>query len=118
MAVRAVAELIGEHRTVIAAGGWLTNPAVLAAKLRQFCGLVTSSAAESGAAGAAYLAGVASGDLAGATTPWPPPAQAQPTGQLAMTPHAPASLEEGRLHMPDTRYDVLTGRRREEERSR
>ena len=118
VAVRAVAEMIGEHRTVIAAGGWLTNPAVLAAKLRQFCGLVTSSAAESGAAGAAYLAGVASGDLAGATTPWPPPAQAQPTGQLAMTPPAPASLEEGRLHMPDTRYDVLTGRRREEERSR
>ena len=61
--LRRVADVIGPHRRVVAAGGWLANPAVLAAKQRQFPGLVTTGVAEAGAAGAAYLAGVAHGLL-------------------------------------------------------
>jgi sugar (pentulose or hexulose) kinase len=69
-----VQQVVGPHRRVVAAGGWLANAAVLTAKQRQFPGLVTSSVTEAGAAGAAYLAGVARGLLpaptAGAPLPW------------------------------------------------
>jgi sugar (pentulose or hexulose) kinase len=71
--LRRVAAVIGPHRRVVAAGGWLANPAVLEAKRRQFPGLVTSGVTEAGAAGAAYLAGVARGLL-----PRPDPATAWP----------------------------------------
>jgi sugar (pentulose or hexulose) kinase len=71
--LRRVADVIGPYRRVVAAGGWLANPAVLAAKQRQFPGLVTSGVTEAGAAGAAYLAGVARGLL-----PRPDPATAWP----------------------------------------
>jgi len=71
--LRRVAAVIGPHRRVVAAGGWLANPAVLEAKRRQFPGLVTSGVVEAGAAGAAYLAGVARGLL-----PRPDPATAWP----------------------------------------
>jgi sugar (pentulose or hexulose) kinase len=54
---------VGPHRRVIAAGGWLNDPCVLAAKHRQLPGLTRTSVAEAGAAGAAYLAGVAAGLL-------------------------------------------------------
>ena len=52
---------VGEHTSVLAAGGWFADRTVLAAKRRQIPGLVTTQVAEAGAAGAAYLAGVAAG---------------------------------------------------------
>ena len=63
-AVRQLEAVIGAHRAVIGTGGWLTNPAVLAAKRVQFPGLVSTGAEHAGAVGAAYLAGVACGELA------------------------------------------------------
>ena len=114
--VEQVAALIGEHRTVMATGGWLANPAVLAAKRRQFPGLVTSSVTEAGAAGAAYLAGVACGLLpapGGCTrAPWPATARlaAQP-GTARRTSRRP---HERGSHMPGTGPDVLAAELRPE----
>ncbi len=71
--VQRVADLIGRHRRVIATGGWLANPAVLAAKRNQFPGLLTATGTEAGAAGAAYLAGVAAGLLPAEPGVPPPP---------------------------------------------
>lgn len=72
--LKRIADLVGPHRRVVAAGGWLANPAVRAVKQRQFPGLVMSDALEAGATGAAYLAGVAHGLLPrpapGASGPW------------------------------------------------
>lgn len=68
-----VTGLIGPYGRVVAAGGWLANPAVLAAKRRQFPGLQTAGVTEAGAAGAAYLAGVAGGlfpPIDTTATPW------------------------------------------------
>ncbi len=64
---------VGNEREVLVTGGWLANPAVLAAKRRQFPDLVRSDLAEAGAAGAARLAGQAAGvtepEFRSATTP-------------------------------------------------
>jgi hypothetical protein len=74
---------------VLAAGGWLANPAVLAAKRRQFPGLVVTSIAEAGAAGAGYLAGVAAGAFPDVTTldgaPWAHASAQQPVAVRAAT---------------------------------
>jgi sugar (pentulose or hexulose) kinase len=51
----------GRHRTVVVAGGWLHNPAVLAAKRRQYPGMRMSEISEAGAYGAALLAAAAAG---------------------------------------------------------
>lgn len=79
----------GEHTSVLAAGGWLANEAVLAAKRRQFPGLVVTTVTEAGAAGAAYLAGVAAGVFPDATivdgAPWAPSARPQSTLVRAAT---------------------------------
>ncbi len=72
-----VRSAVGEHTAVLAAGGWFNDPVVLATQRRQLPGLVTTSIAEAGAAGAAYLAGVAAGLLPPPETldgpPWPDP---------------------------------------------
>ncbi|MFZ0159191.1 MAG: hypothetical protein WAL50_09205, partial [Kineosporiaceae bacterium] len=74
-AIDHVRTAVGEHTAVLAAGGWFNDPVVLAAKRRQLPGLVITSIAEAGAAGAAYLAGVAAGLLPPPETldgpPWP-----------------------------------------------
>jgi sugar (pentulose or hexulose) kinase len=62
-ALAAIRAATGEHTAVLAAGGWLQDGQVLAAKRRQLPGLVLTSVIEAGAAGAAYLAGVAAGLL-------------------------------------------------------
>lgn len=76
-----VRSAVGEHAAVLAAGGWFNDPVVLAAKQRQLPGLVLTSTAEAGAAGAAYLAGVAAGLLPPPETldgpPWPHPTPAR-----------------------------------------
>lgn len=53
--------LVGPYRRVVAAGGWLHNPAVLAAKRRQYGAMSITDVAESGAYGAALLAASAAG---------------------------------------------------------
>jgi sugar (pentulose or hexulose) kinase len=59
----------GPYREVVVAGGWLRNPAVLAAKRRQYPDIQTSAVAEPGAYGAALLAAAAAGQ------PLPDPAR-------------------------------------------
>ena len=56
---------VGVHRDVVLAGGWMRNPAVLAAKRTRYGGSASADAAvnEAGAVGAAYLSGVAAGLL-------------------------------------------------------
>jgi sugar (pentulose or hexulose) kinase len=49
------------HSEVVVAGGWLHNPAVLAAKRRQYPAMRTTAVTEPGAYGAALLAGAAAG---------------------------------------------------------
>jgi sugar (pentulose or hexulose) kinase len=49
------------HTEVVVAGGWLHNPAVLAAKRRQYPAMRTTTVTEPGAYGAALLAGAAAG---------------------------------------------------------
>jgi sugar (pentulose or hexulose) kinase len=49
------------HSEVVVAGGWLHNPAVLAAKHRQYPAMRTTTVTEPGAYGAALLAGTAAG---------------------------------------------------------
>ena len=61
---------VGPHDRVLGTGGWLADVAVRAAKRRQLPELEPTSVAEAGAAGAAYLAGVAAGVLDAAATPW------------------------------------------------
>ena len=51
--------VFGDETAVIATGGWLANPAVLAVKRRQFPRLTLSGLPEAGAVGAARLAGQA-----------------------------------------------------------
>lgn len=99
-AVEQLTSLLGEHRTVMATGGWLANPAVMAAKRRQFPGLQASSLAEGGATGAAYLAGVACGLLPapGGSGPIPWSAEAPPTSP-------PVNTRAGRA---DPRREVRT----------
>jgi len=74
-ALEAIRAAVGQHTAVLGAGGWLHDTQVLAAKRRQFPGLVTTSVEEAGAAGAAYLAGVAAGLLPSPDQldgpPWP-----------------------------------------------
>jgi sugar (pentulose or hexulose) kinase len=55
---------VGPHKQVVVAGGWTRNPAVLAAKLRQYPTATVSPVEEAGALGAALLAGVAAGEFA------------------------------------------------------
>jgi sugar (pentulose or hexulose) kinase len=64
---------VGVHDRVLAAGGWLHDSCVLAAKTAQLPGLAVTSVAEAGAAGAAWLAGVAAGvlpEFAPPVAPW------------------------------------------------
>lgn len=93
-ALASIDAAVGAHRAVLAAGGWLHDPVVLAAKQAQLPGLVTTQVAEAGAAGAAYLAGVAAGVLpcpsALTGAPW---ATATPTD---VADPAPDPLQESR----------------------
>jgi sugar (pentulose or hexulose) kinase len=56
-----IAAEVGPHTDVVLSGGWSRNPAVAAAKRRQFAGARTSELGEAGAVGAAYLGAVAAG---------------------------------------------------------
>jgi sugar (pentulose or hexulose) kinase len=56
-----IASEVGPHEHVTIAGGWTSNPAVLAEKRRQFGEIAISDLREAGATGAAQLAGVAAG---------------------------------------------------------
>jgi sugar (pentulose or hexulose) kinase len=51
----------GRHSRVVVGGGWLHNPAVLAAKRRQYPAMRTTGTAEPGAYGAALMAAGAAG---------------------------------------------------------
>ncbi len=53
--------LTGPHREVVVAGGWLCDPALLAAKRRQYPAMRTTGVAEPGAYGAALMAAAAAG---------------------------------------------------------
>jgi sugar (pentulose or hexulose) kinase len=53
----AIEAVAGPHREVVVGGGWLRDPALRAAKARQFPGMRASHLAEPGACGAALLAG-------------------------------------------------------------
>lgn len=54
---------VGEHRSVLVAGGWLHNPMVRAVKEQQYGEFGTSNLHEPGAVGAAEMAGVSAGLL-------------------------------------------------------
>lgn len=56
-----IAALTGPYREVVVAGGWLHDPALLAAKRRQYPAMRTTAIAEPGAYGAALLAAAAAG---------------------------------------------------------
>jgi sugar (pentulose or hexulose) kinase len=56
-----IAAEVGPHTDVVLSGGWSRNPAVAAAKQRQFVRARTSELGEAGAVGAAGLAAVAAG---------------------------------------------------------
>lgn len=62
-ALAAVETLAGPPSHVVAAGGWLNNPAVSAAKRRRHGAFTESRLAEAGAVGAAVMAGLAAGAL-------------------------------------------------------
>jgi sugar (pentulose or hexulose) kinase len=72
--IAAVNTIVGPHDGCVVAGGWLRDPALRAAKTRQFGAFVDAPQREPGACGAAYLAGVAAGLFprlsAGATPIW------------------------------------------------
>jgi sugar (pentulose or hexulose) kinase len=68
--------MTGPYREVVVAGGWLRNPALLAAKRRQYPDMRVTAVAEPGAYGAALLAATAAGE------PLPDPARSA-SGQLA-----------------------------------
>jgi hypothetical protein len=58
---------VGEHRSVLVAGGWLHNPLVRAVKERQYGDFVSRDLPEPGATGAARMAGIAARVL---SPPW------------------------------------------------
>jgi sugar (pentulose or hexulose) kinase len=63
----AMAAEVGEHRSVVVAGGWLHNPLVRVVKEQQYGGFVSPDLPEPGATGAAQMAGIAAGVL---SPPW------------------------------------------------
>ena len=65
--------LAGPHRVVIAGGGWLNNPAVLAAKRQQYGEMRVTELAEPGAFGAALMAATAAGVSLAVHPPSPAP---------------------------------------------
>jgi sugar (pentulose or hexulose) kinase len=58
---------VGEHRSVVVAGGWLRNPLVRVVKEQQYGDFVDLGLPEPGAIGAAQMAGIAAGAL---SPPW------------------------------------------------
>ena len=63
----AMSDEVGEHRSVVVAGGWLHNPLVRAVKAQQYGEFVDPRLPEPGASGAAQMAGIAAGAL---SPPW------------------------------------------------
>ena len=63
---RAMIDIVGPHRSLVAAGGWCHSTMVLAAKRAGFGALTVSDVAEAGALGAATLAARAAGELGAA----------------------------------------------------
>lgn len=66
--VSAMSAEVGDHRSVVVAGGWLHNPLVRAVKEQQYGDFVSRDLPEPGATGAARMAGIAAGVL---SPPWP-----------------------------------------------
>ena len=58
---------VGEHQSVVVAGGWLHNPIVRVVKEQQYGDFVDLGLPEPGATGAAQMAGIAAGAL---SPPW------------------------------------------------
>jgi sugar (pentulose or hexulose) kinase len=58
-----IAAAVGPHDSAVVVGGWSRNPMVALSKRRQLGAYRTSDLAEPGALGAAFLGGVAAGDL-------------------------------------------------------
>jgi len=83
-----IAAEVGPHTDVVLSGGWSRNPAVAAAKRRQFGQVRTTDLGEAGAVGAGYLAAVAAGlaEAPEGTGPprWPGTARA-PSGRMPDT---------------------------------
>jgi sugar (pentulose or hexulose) kinase len=71
--------LVGPYQRVVAAGGWLHNPALLAAKHRQYPAMTITDVAELGAYGAALLAAAAVGVSLPAATAHPNPGAVRPS---------------------------------------
>lgn len=72
---RAMADIVGPHGTLVAAGGWCNSAMVMAAKRAGFGELTVSTVGEAGALGAATLAARAAGHLGPGDTLGPPPGE-------------------------------------------
>lgn len=83
--------VVGPHRQMVAAGGWSRSQALMRVKRRALGDVIRSDVEETGARGAALLAGLAAGLYAGpgdfphpSPTPGPePPTAAQHPGQIS-----------------------------------
>ncbi len=69
---RAMSDIVGPHRRLVAAGGWCNSAMVMAAKRAGFGPLTVSRTPEAGALGAAILAARAAGALGPAEVLGPP----------------------------------------------
>ena len=63
VALAQMASVAGPHQSAVLAGGWIRNPMVADAKARQLGACTVMEIAEPGAMGAAFLGGVAAGEL-------------------------------------------------------
>jgi sugar (pentulose or hexulose) kinase len=98
-ALHRIDAVAGPYRRVVIAGGWLHNPAVLAAKRAQYPALRTTDIGEPGAYGAARMAASAVGlSLPDALAPASPAAQTDgPPGQATgSTAQVTGSTEESK----------------------
>jgi sugar (pentulose or hexulose) kinase len=59
--VALIEKFTGKAQNVVIAGGWIKNPAIAAAKEKQYGSFRVSDATEAGATGAAEFAGIAAG---------------------------------------------------------
>lgn len=71
--VASIDALAGSYRVVVVGGGWVNNPAVLAAKRQQYGEMRVTDIAEPGAFGAALMAATAAGVSLPAHPPSPAP---------------------------------------------
>lgn len=72
---RAIVDIVGPHRALVAAGGWCNSAMVMAAKRAGFGELTVADVGEAGALGAATLAARAAGHLGPVDVLGPPPGE-------------------------------------------